>query len=83
MKQTNSIAPATPLQIRSGQEWQPSSWEVPGIAPVRIVCRYPFATAQDGAMWVIEHMDVVQKLERVSEATLVKLWYLAADVPAH
>jgi hypothetical protein len=34
-------------------------------------------------MWVIEHMDVVQKLERVSEATLVKLWYLAADVPAH
>jgi hypothetical protein len=81
MRQTANIAPTPPIQISAGQEWRPRSKQTPGITRVRIVCRYPFATADDGAMWVIEHMDVVQKLERVSERTLVQLWYLAADVP--
>lgn len=83
MKQTASIAPAEPIQLRAGQVWKPTHGDIPAIAPVRIVCRYPFATARDGAMWIIEYMDAIQRLDRISESTLTALWYLATDVPTH
>jgi hypothetical protein len=83
MKQTAAIASTPPAQITSGQEWRPASKDFPGVGRVRIVCRYPFATAQDGPIWIIEHLDSVQRLDRISEYTLTRLWILAADVPAH
>jgi hypothetical protein len=83
MRQTANIAPTPPIQISAGQEWRPRSKQTPGITRVRIVCRYPFATAEDGAVWIIEHLDSIQRLDRISEYTLTQLWRLVADVPPH
>lgn len=83
MRQTATIALSEPTPLRVGQVWAPVSEQVPGIAPVRIICRYPFATPGEGVVWVVEHLDAVQRIERVSESTLTQLWFLDTDAPAH
>jgi hypothetical protein len=61
--------------VEVGQVWNPQS---PGrhTRRLRVVCRYPFANAGDGPLWVVEHVSVTHFFERVPESTLRALYRL-------
>lgn len=70
----------TQRPVAVGQLWAPAD-NARGGGQVRVVCRYPFASADDGPMWIIEFTQTVHRLERVPEKTLRALWALEVDVP--
>lgn len=71
-------------EVAQGQTWvlKPDSQfaaEYPG--ELRIICRYPFAPAQDGRMWVIENTGLLYSIQRLTEATLRSIYQLDQDAP--
>lgn len=73
----------TQPQVASGQTWVPRAapgTNYPRIDEIRIVCRYPFETADTTPVWIVEYIRFFQKLERVAEITLRDLWQLSEDV---
>ena len=68
----NGTDVTTRPRIRVGQEWlsrHPGRF-TRGAGRVRIVCRYPFAKRGVERLWIVEHTDKVQSLDRIPERTL-------------
>jgi hypothetical protein len=61
--------------IEVGQVWNPQD-SGRHTRRLRVVCRYPFADAGDGPLWVVEHVSVMHFLERIPESTLRALYRL-------
>jgi hypothetical protein len=80
---TFQVASPVSTIIRAGQTWRPVADAAPGVGQVRIICRYPFATPEDGPVWIIEFLHSISRLDKVTEETLTELWRLEADVDPH
>lgn len=46
---------------------------------VKIVCLYPFSEPDEEPLWVVEWLNSIHKLERMSERTLRALFHLSEE----
>lgn len=64
--------------IEVGQVWSPASPSRHS-RRLRVVCRYPFAGAGDGPLWIVEHLSTAHSFERMPESTLRALFRLSTS----
>jgi hypothetical protein len=69
-------------EFKSGQIWRLIPTYAVSAYPqeIRIVCRYPFNTPEDGRSWIFESAYSISHLAREPELTLRQIYELYEDV---
>lgn len=71
-------------EVRVGQVWDYNkrAGHYSYLMRIRTICRYPFAEATDGPLWVVEsYPGLLGKIYRLPELSLRLLYDLAEEVP--